>query len=155
MITNCLNTNCLNFTDNIANFVGDSVYQNVPQLCNKSCINDKVVGIDKKLIATPPNELRFSYPAICIDKDSTQCNYYYIQNIMIGTEIVIPACVYNYYNHSVNNLQFLLQSEIHRNYFIRGPKQILISYDALEGISIMGNQSLTKSTNFSINKYSY
>ena len=70
---------------------------------------------------------------------------------MIGTEIVIPACVYNYYNHSVNNLQFLLQKEIHPNYFIRGPKQILISCDAFEGISIMGNQSLTKSTNFSIN----
>ena len=38
-----------------------------------------------------------------------------------------------------------------QNYFISGPKQVLISCDALEGISIIGNQSLTKSTNFSIN----
>ena len=43
-----------------------------------------------------------------------------------------------------------MQSEINPNYFISGPTQVLISCDVLEGISIMGNQSLKKSMNFSI-----
>ena len=151
MMNNCLDRNCITFFDNIANILGDSLYQNMPQLCDNSCINDKVAGINKKLITTPPNELKFDYPAICIDKDSTLCNYYYIQNIMLGSEFVMPACTFDYYNHSVNNTQFLLQNEMHPNYFISAPKQVLISCDAIKGISIMGNQSLTKSANFSIN----
>ena len=46
-----------------------------------------------------------------------QCNYYYTQNIMLGNKIVIPACAFDYYNHSVNNTQFLLQNEIHPKLF--------------------------------------
>ena len=42
-------------------------------------------------------------------------------------------------------------SEMHSQYFTTGPKQILISCDTFQGISIMSNQSLSKSNNFSIN----
>ena len=37
------------------------------------------------------------------------------------------------------------------NYFTSSPKQILISCDALQGVSIMGNHHLSKSTNSSVN----
>ena len=153
MIINCNSKNCINFKDNIAYILGDCLYQNVPKLCYNNCSNDKVVGISNKFISTPPKELKLNQPAsaICFDKDTTQCNYYYIQNIMLGMKFVVPACVFDYYNHSVYNTQFLLQSEINPNYFITGPTQVLISCDAFEGFSIIGNQSVTKSMNFSIN----
>ena len=140
----------IKFEDNIANILGDSLYQKI-ELCKNNCLIDRVVGISNEFIATPPNELKFDDPAVCIDNDNdTQCNCYYVQNIMLGTEIVIPACVLDYYNHSVDSTQFLLQNEIHTNYYISGPKQVLISCDALEGISIVGNKSLSKSMNFTI-----
>ena len=153
MINHCSSENCVNFIDNIANVLGDSVYQNTPKLCNNSCYNKNinVTGISHKFISTSPKELKFTYPAICIDKDSAQCNYYYVKNIMLGTEIAIPACVLDYYNHSVESTQFLLQGDIRSNYYIRGPKQVLMSCDVFKGISIMGNLILARSINFSIN----
>ena len=144
--------NCINFTNNIAKVLGNSVYQDASNFCNSSCLSDRLVGISSEFIATPPNELKFYDPAVCIDNDNdTQCNSYYVQNTMLGTRIVIPACVLDYYSQPVDSTQFLVRSEVYSNYTISGTKQILISCDTFEGISIMGNQSLSKSINFSIN----
>ena len=144
--------NCINFTNNVAKVLGNSLYQDASKFCNSSCLSDRLVGVSSEFFATPPNELEFYDPAICIDNDNdTQCHSYYVQNIMLGTKIVIPACVLDYYNQPVDSTQFLVQSKTYSNYFISGPKQILISCDTFEGISIMGNQSLSKSVNFSIN----
>ena len=141
----------ITFTNNIARVLGDSVYQDVVDFCNRSCLTDRVVGINDEFIATPPNELKFYDPAICIDDDNdTQCNSYYVQNIMLGSDIVIPACVFNHYNHSVESTQFLLQSEYNSSYDISGPEQVLIDCNTFKGISILGNQVSSDSTNFSI-----
>ena len=71
---------------------------------------------------------------------------------MLGSEIIIPACVLDYYSNQINDsTQFLVHNEMHSNYFINGPNQILISCDTFQGISIMSNQSLSTSINFSIN----
>ena len=140
-----------NFDNNIARIFGSSVYKDVAELCNNSCLNNSITGISNKVIATPPRKLKFNDPAICIDNDTEmQCNNYYIQNIMLGKEIIIPVCVLDYYNQSIDAIQFLIQSEANPNYFISGPKHVLISSDEFEGISIIGNQSLITSTNFSI-----
>ena len=64
---------------------------------------------------------------------------------------VIPACVLDYYHQPVDSTQFLIHSETHPNYFNSGPKEVLISCDKLKGINIIGNQTLSKSMNFSIN----
>ena len=43
-------------------------------------------------VAIPPNELKIYDPAICIDNDNdSQCNNYYMQNIMLGTQIVLSS----------------------------------------------------------------
>ena len=146
----------INFTNNNARVLGNSLYQDIDiaELCN-SCLNNRITGMSNKLIATPPNELKFKDPARCIDNSNdTQCNNYYIPNIMLGREIVIPVCVLDYYNQSVDSIQFLVHETYpNYNYFIKGPKglkHILISCDTLDGISIIGNKSLSKSTNFSI-----
>ena len=141
--------NYINFRNNFARILGNSVYQNVAEMCNSSCLYNKIPGLSNKLIATPPNELKFDHPAICIDdENNTQCKSYYVQNIMVSGEIVIPVCVLDYYNNkTVDSIQFLVQGEITPNHYINGPKHVLISCDTFEGVSIVG---LSKSTNFTI-----
>ena len=149
---NSSNKNNINFTNNIARIAGNSLYQDVADLCNRSCLTDRVVGINTDFIATPPNELKFYDPAICIDSDNdTQCNSYHVQNIMLGSDIVIPASVIDYYNHSIEPTQFLVQSKYNSSYIISGPRQVLIGGDTFEGISIIGSQVQSKSTNLSVN----
>ena len=141
------------FRSNFAKFSGDSVYQDVAGSCDSSCINHRIVGISNNLIATPPNVLKFDDPAICIDNNNdTQCNSYYVQNVMLGSEIILPACVLDYYGNRINDsTQFLVHNEMDSNYFTKGPKQILVSCDTIQGISILSNQILSTSINFSIN----
>ena len=143
----------VDFRNNFAKFSGDSVYQDVVGSCNSSCINNRIYGISNDLIATPPNVLKFYDPATCIDNDNdTQCNSYYVQNVMLGSEIILSACVLDYYSNQINDsTQFLVHNKMHSNYFTTGPEQILISCDTFQGISIMSNQSLSTSSNFSIN----
>ena len=144
-------SNNIKFTDNVAKIFGSSIYQDIAELCNSSCVHHKVVSISNEHIVTPPNELKFNDPAICIDNDNdTQCNRYIIRNIMLGREIVIPACVLDYYNQSIDSAQFLIHGEINPSYFISGPKHVIIS-NKFEGITIMANQTILKtSTNFLI-----
>ena len=144
---------CVDFRNNFAKFSGDSVYQDIAGSCNSTCLNNTIYGINNDLIATPPNVLEFYDPAICIDNDNdSQCNSYYVQNVMLGSEIMLPACVLDYYSNQINDsTQFLVRNEMHSNYFYNGPNQILISCDTFQGISIMSNQSLSTFINFSIN----
>ena len=152
MVNNSYNKHCINFTNNIAKISGNSVYQDTDEFCNANCLSNRLLGMSIEFVNTPPNVLKFYDPAICIDNDNnTQCHNYYLQDIMLGTHIAIPACVLDYYNQIIDSTQFLIHSETHPNLFIIGPKQVLISRNSFEGISIMGNQTLLKSTNFSIN----
>ena len=146
-MVNSSDRNCLNFKNNFAKILGSLVYQDVAEMCNSRCLMNRMIGISNEIIATPLNQLRFYDPAICIDDDNgTQCNSYYVHNIMLGTKIVIPACVLDYNTRSVPSKQYLVRSEMHSNYYISGSQQILISCDTFEGISIIGNQSVSKST---------
>ena len=152
LMVNNSDETCLNFTNNVAKVLGSSMYQDITGLCNGSCIINRTMGINNDYIATPPNQLQFNHPAICVDEDNdTQCTSYYVQNIMLGTDVAIPACVLDYYNHPVNSIQFFIHSEEHPNYFNTGPKEVLIFCDKFEDINIIGNQALSKSINFSIN----
>ena len=146
MVNNSIE-NYVNFKSNIARVLGSSVYQYIAECLNST---SRITGINNKLIATPPNEVKFSDPAKCIDNDDTQCSNYIVQNIMLGSEIAVPVCVLDYYNQSVDSTQFLVQSEMLLNYFISGPTHVLISCDMFERIRIIGNQSLLKSINFTI-----
>ena len=153
VLVNSSYINCINFTNNIAKILGNSIYQDAAKFCNSSCLSQRTVNIDSQFLATPPNELKFYDQAVCIDNDQNviHCSNYYMRDIMLGTEIVIPACVLDYYNQSINSTHFLVQSEMHSNYFISGPKETLISCDTFKGISIMSNKTSTKLANFSIN----
>ena len=153
MINNSDNTG-VSFSKNTAELLGDSVYQETTELCNSSCAINRTLGINSKFITTPPHELQFYHPAICIDRENNmQCKKYYIQDVMLGKEIAIPACVLDYYhnNHTVHPTRFSVHSQKHSIYKYSGPNEVLISCDQLKGINITSNHSLTKSKNFSMN----
>ena len=151
IMVNSSDENSVTFTNNIATIVGNSIYQDVADLCNRNCLTDRVVGISNEFIATPPNELKFYDPAICIDDDNdTQYNSYYVQDIMLGSDIVIPTCVLDHYNHSVEPTQFLVQREPNSSYDISDPGQVLIGCNAFERINIKGDRVLSNSTNLSV-----
>ena len=141
------------FKNNKAKFKGNSVYLDVTESCNSSCLNSKILNIESDFIITPPNALKFYNPAICIDNDNeTPCNSYYVQNIMLGREIILPTCVLDYYNNLiVDSTQFMVYTEINSNYFINGPQDILISCNLFQGFHVMGNQIVSTSKNLSIN----
>ena len=153
VMLNNSDNDCIDFTNNFAKILGNSAYQDASEFCvssNNSCFN-RTMGINHEFVDTPPNRLKFNDSAICIDNNSTQqCNSYFIMNVMLSKSILMPACVLDYYNRSVDSLQFIVQSETNSNYFIRGPKQVVISCDIFEKISIIGKPSLSNSTNFTI-----
>ena len=151
VMVNSSDKKCINFTDNFVKVLGSSVYKEATESCNSDCVINRTVGMNNRYIATPPNELIFYDPAKCIDNDkNTQCARYFIQNIMLGTEIVIPARVLDYYNQSVDSTQFLVRSKIYPDYHNSGPKDVLISNNKFAGVNIIGNKTSSKS-NFSIN----
>ena len=153
MMINKCDQKCVDFRSNLAKFSSNSIYQDKDRSCNINCINNRIYGISNDLIATPPNVLEFYDSAICIDNDNdTQCNSYYVKNVMLGSEIRLLACVLDYYSNQINDsIQFLVNTEMHSKYFTNGLNEILISCDTFQGISIMSNQSLSKPSNFSIN----
>ena len=71
--------------------VGSSVYVDIQDLCNKTCLNNSVLGINKESLAfspfgdhisTPPSKLVFYEPeAKCIDDDDndTDCMTYLVK----------------------------------------------------------------------------
>ena len=151
VMVNSSDKNSITFTNNIARIVGNSIYQDIVDSWKSSYLTNRIVGVCNEFIATPPNELKFCDPAICIDDhNDTQCNSYYVQDIMLGSDIVIPACVFDHYNHSVEPTQFLIQSESNSSYNISGSQQVLIGCNKFKGISILGNQVSSNSTNFSL-----
>ena len=140
------------FINNVAKISGNLIYQDASEICTNNSLNNRIIGINHKFVHTPPNEVKFSNPATCITDGNTHYNSYFIKNMMLGKPIIMPAYVLDCYNQTVDSLQFLVQSEheANQNYCISGPKHVLISSNRFEGICIIGNQSLSKSTNFSI-----
>ena len=151
----------ISFISNTARIAGDYMYFNLTE-SNGSCANNRIMhtGIKSEtqyVIATPPNKLEFFDPAMCIESDDnkTECNTYFLKHIMLGEEIIIPVCVLNSCNQpSYSTIRFLLRGGNNQNYFIdiSGSNQVLLSCnETFQGISIIGNDSLSKSSNYTIN----
>ena len=149
----------ISFISNTAGIAGNYMYFDSFG-SSDSCLNNRIIGISnetKHFIATPPNKLQFYTPATCIDDyNKIECNMYYLRHIMLGEEIIVPACVLNYCNQPSHvTIQFLLHGGDNQNYVINGSNQTLLScnysnYDTFEGITITGNNSLSKSSNYTI-----
>ena len=147
----------MEFTSNTAKFAGENIYIDLTKSCNESCLHMRIItgGIKhecENLIVTPPSKLMLNDPAECIDDDiKIECNNYLLSHVMLGEEIDVPAYVLDYFNRSSYKTQFLLHTVFHQNYSIIGSKEFLLSNGSLSGISIIGNESLTKSLNYTTN----
>ena len=146
----------INFNHNTARIAGSYMYFDSTR-SSGSCLNDRIIGINnetKHFIATPPDKLEFYAPTTCTNYDNKtgECNTYHLKHIMLGEEINIPVCVFNYCNQPSYSIPFLLHEVSNQNYSISGSKRILISCnDTFQGISLTGTNGLTKPSNYTIN----
>ena len=146
----------MEFSNNIVNFAGKAIYFDVTRSCNRTCLHSRIItGIRNNsynFIASPPNTLVLSDPALCIDDDTEmECNKYLLRHVMLGEEINIPACLYDYFNHSTYQARFYLHDVLYQNYSMSGSTVFLLSCGSVSDISIICNKSLTKPLNYSIN----
>ena len=103
-----------------------------------------------KLIYTPPRKLIQGDPALCIDQNNnTNCEIiYFVKNIILGQEIIIDACVFDYYDQPADGTEFFVIGEDQDHRF-DGSRSILIFCDTFNGISIVGKE-ISQPANFSI-----
>ena len=136
----------INHSENVARTAGNLLYIDVAKSCNESCFTEEIAGINLsgKEIATSPIKLMFYYPARCINNNSIACKQYYIDNIMLGQEITINACLLDYYNNPTEVTQFKIIGENNQDYFIPGSEYASISCNhKIEGIGIIGSKPVS------------
>jgi len=76
---------------------------------------------------------------VCIDDDTgTECETYYINNIMLGQEIITDACVLDYFDKPTDETQFMVYSYNNENHTINASNNVLISCTRLQGIIVTG-----------------
>ena len=148
------NSSDIYFKDNTAGTVHKSVYINVLSLCNSGCLFHNVNIPSKRdfPVATSPSKLILHNPVKCINNgNDTGCDTYYINNIMLGQEIIFDACVLDYYDQPTKATEFLVTGWNHQDYNISGPKYIsVLCNHTTQGLRIIGNQPSNNSYNYSI-----
>ena len=94
--------------DNTARIAGDLFYVHVPPSCDASCLEKRIVGLnetDLDIITTPPKRITLHAPTKPMCTNTTEeCNAYYVENIMLGQEILISACLKDYYDKPTNDV---------------------------------------------------
>ena len=156
------NISYINFSGNMAGVAGKFLYIDVHKSCNNSCIDDRIAGVSNKTqyqdqsIATSPKILKLYNTAKCIDNktQSAECEQYYIENIMLGEEIILHPCLLDYYNQLAEVTQFSITSDKQQNYSVHGSEYLSISCNhTIKGISVAGDTNINMSSlpqNYSI-----
>ena len=141
------NVTNIHFDNNHARTAGSTVFINVPTLCNSSCLQNSILGVSEDSLQhnslsrriTTTRKLEVYKPADCIN---VRCDSYYIKNIMLGQEILIDACMYDYYDRPTGTEEFLLSSADHQDYYILESQYILISCNhTFQEIYIISNNT--------------
>ena len=140
------------FNNNQARTGGNSIFFSISQACNgtqqydvQNFILDRSVGE----LVTSPDKLRLYYPAQLAN--SSDPSTYYISDIMLGQNIIIPACVLDHNEMPLWSTQFTLQladTNKLNNYSIQGNDIISVDCRIFQGISnlvIVGRPPLTNS----------
>ena len=73
-----------------------------------------------------------------------ECTTYYVNNIMLGQEILIDACMYDYYDQPSNAVQFLVTGhDDNQELYVPGLQYVLISCNnTFQGVNVIGNTRL-------------
>ena len=148
-----LNSSDIYFKDNTAGKIHKSIFIYVSKSCNSSCLFHNVNIINTKYIslATSPSKLILRSPAKCINGSDTDCVAYYMNNIMLGQEIIFEACVLDYYDQPTEAVEFSVTGMNHEDYHISGSQYISVSCNhTIQGISINGSLHSNSSYNYSV-----
>ena len=148
------NSTDIHFKDNRAGIIQNSLHINVPRSCDRSCLFHSVNIANRSnfRLSTFPNKLLLHNPAKCIRGNNTNCDIYYMNNIMLGQDITFNACVLDYYDQPTEAAQFLITGMNHQDYSITNSKYITISCNhTAQGIAIIGNLHASNSYNYSVN----
>ena len=153
-----INTTNLNINNSKTTPKESLFYINVQEKnCNDTCLKNYIAIENmsneclQDIITTSPSRLELRDPAKCIDnKDNSTCDQYYINDIMLGQEIIVNGCVMDYYNHSAETARLLDISSYNESYHIDGSDNVLISCNhTFQGFRVTGN--ITKLSNISMN----
>ena len=156
-----LNATNITFHNNHVKTAGNSIFINVPSSCNTSCLNNNIVSISKdsithnplkQSITTTPKILKLYQPAICIEDMDEECDSYYVNNIMLGEEVLVGACMYDYYDRPSDDARFVVTGSSNQDYYIPGSKDVIVSCNnTMQGITLNGNSiSPTSPSNYSM-----
>jgi len=136
---------------------GSKVYADMPTSCDDICLQNSIVGPNSKSfingslrsnINTPPKKLELYKPATCIENDTNgKCQMYLTRNTMLGQEIVIDACVRDYYDQPADGTLFILNNEGEDHQI--NSHFALVSCEGFRGIRIIGKE-VTDAVNCSI-----
>ena len=139
------------FKNNQARTGGNSIFYSISQACNGTLQYDvqteKLVG--EKVMS--PNRLRLYYPAQLVSNTNTDVDTYYISDITLGQNIIIPACTIDLYEMPLWSTQFTIElvKDNQQNYSIQGNEIISVDCRTLQGINnlvITGRPPLINST---------
>ena len=124
------NVTDIHFDHNHARTAGNSVFINIPTLCNSSCLHNSIIlGVNEsnskynelsKHITTSPRKLELYKPAECTNSNNVGCDTYYVKNIMLGQEVLIDACMYDYYDRPTGTEEYIVNSADNQDYYIPG-----------------------------------
>ena len=135
-------------------FIDSEIYVNVPTSCDETCLNNSIVNKRyasfEQAIKTSPRRLEFNDSVVtCIDNDNdTKCRTYLTKNIMLGQEIIINACVLDYYNQPAESTKLDIRSKDQDHHIIQSDN-VLLSCTVFAGVSISGRR-LIENTNYSV-----
>ena len=74
-------------------------------------------------IASSPKMLQLYNTVKCICKESVKCQKYYINNVMLGQEIIIYSCLLDYFNRSAEVTQFRIIGENNQKIMVQNIHQ--------------------------------
>ena len=137
------------FKGNTAGMTQSSVYINVDKSCDRNCFFADKSNIP---MTTSPNRLVLYNPAKCINDNETDCDTYYMNDIMLGQDITFDACLLDYFDQPTEAAEFLITGKNHQEYSISNSKFITISCNrTTKGITVTGNLESNKTYNYSVN----
>ena len=148
-----LNASDIHFYNNTA-LVGEDIYVHIPSSCDDVCISNSIVGYETSLayarfgnyVNTPRKKLILDEPATCVLKSSdSNCRIYYINNVILGSEIIINACVRDYYDQCADATRFVVSSNSQNYHIIGASTGVLISCNNPRGIRVTGDEVTTMS----------
>ena len=134
------NNASVKFNNNQARSAGDSIFLSISQSCNATSQYENqsaVFGQSTGKVVMPPNRLKLYYPAQLINSTDLDIDTYYISNIMLGQNIIIPACTVDHNEMPLWSTQFTLQvfGNNEQNYSIQGSEVISVECRTLKGIN--------------------